>query len=275
MTSEQAYYNTGYKKSISDTHAIRTVENSVEYITNVLQPDFKVLDVGCGPGSITIDIAKNYLSQGGSVIGIEPTPEVIDTANNLKQSIAADVDNVSFQIGSIYKLPFDDNTFDLVHAHQVVVHLEDPVKALKELARVTKPGKYVTVKDGDLDSILIYPPKYDVLKEYQSKGALNRGSTDLKAGRKLLSRAIEAGYKPSNITTTTSTLSFAGQKETKKTWGDLLIKRVETGGEVFVVDDEKKNEEAKQEVIKVLQEWRDDETSVWSAINFEITYKKA
>lgn len=274
MPSEQAYYNKGYKKSISDTHAIRNVENSVKYITNVLEPDFKVLDVGCGPGSITIDIAKNYLTKGGSIIGVEPTKEIIDTANKLQQSVAADVDNISFQIGSIYNLPFKDNTFDLVHAHQVIVHLEDPIKALKELARVAKPGKFVAVKDGDMDSMLFDPPKYEVLREYNITSALNRGSTDLKAGRKLFRRAIEAGYKPTNINTSASTMLFTGLEKTKQVWGELLIKRVQGGGEVLVVDDEKKNEEVKQDIVKMLQEWKDDETSLWSAINFEITYKK-
>lgn len=274
MSSEQAYYNKGYKKSVSDTHAIRTVENSVKFITNVLEPDFKVLDVGCGPGSITIDLAKNYLTKGGSVIGVEPTEDVIKAANSLKQSSGADVDNVSFKIGSIYNLPFEDNTFDLVYAHQVVVHLADPIKALKELARITKPGKFVAIKDGDMDSIIIDPPKYDILREYNIASALNRGSTDIKAGRKLFRRAIEAGYRPSNISTTTSTFLYTGLNKDKQVWGDLLVKRVQGGGDTIVADDEKKNEDAKQKAIDKIKEWRDDETSLWSAVNFEIIYKK-
>ncbi|KAG5417750.1 hypothetical protein I9W82_005386 [Candida metapsilosis] len=274
MSSEQAYYSKGYKKSVSDTHAIRTVENSVKFITNVLEPDFKVLDVGCGPGSITIDLAKNYLTKGGSVIGVEPTEDVINAANSLKQSSGADVDNVSFKIGSIYNLPFEDNTFDLVYAHQVVVHLADPIKALKELARITKPGKFVAIKDGDMDSIIIDPPKYDILREYNIASALNRGSTDIKAGRKLFRRAIEAGYRPSNITTTTSTMLRTGLNKDKQVWGDLLVKRVQGGGDTIVADDEKKNEDAKQKAIEKIKEWRDDETSLWSAVNFEIIYKK-
>ena len=104
--------------------------------------------------------------------------------------------------------------------------------------------------------------------------AKNRGSTDVKSGRKLLRRAIEAGYKSSNITTSSSTMLFTGVEKEKRVWGELLIKRVEGGGEVLVADDEKKNEELKQEVVKTLKEWKDDETSLWSAVNFEITYKK-
>ncbi|KAI5949111.1 hypothetical protein KGF57_004941 [Candida theae] len=274
MSSEQAYYNKGYKKSISDTHAIRTVDNSVKFITSVLQPDFHVLDVGSGPGSITIDLAKNYLTSGGSVIGVEPTKEIIETANNLKKATEPQLDNVKFQEGSIYNLPFKDNTFDLVYAHQVIVHLQDPIKALKELARVTKPGRFVAVKDGDLESFIMDPPKYEKLKDFHLKSALNRGSTDVRAGRKLFRRAVEAGYDPSNITTTASNMLFKGNDKTKQVWGELLIKRVENGGETFVANDEKKDEEAKQEVIKLLKEWKNDETSLWSAVNFEIIYKK-
>ncbi|CCG23312.1 methyltransferase [Candida orthopsilosis Co 90-125] len=275
MSNDQAYYGRGFKKSIADTHSWRTVDNSSKFITPVLKPDFKVLDVGSGPGSITIDLAKNYLTSGGSVIGVEPTQELIDTANNLKESTEPSLDNVNFQLGSIYELPFEDNTFDLVHSHQVVIHLQDPVKGLKELARVTKPGGYVAVKDADLDSIITSPEKYAILKEYYVQKAKNAISTDIKAGRTLREKAIKAGYEPENITTTQSYWLLADDHERKKQWAELAINRIKTGGEILFTKDVKKNEEMCNEAIEKWHEWIDDETSLFDISHFEIIYKKA
>lgn len=274
MNTDQAYYGRGFKKSISDTHSWRTVDNSSKFITSVLQPNFKVLDVGSGPGSITLDLAKNYLTKGGSVIGVEPTQELIDTANKLKESTEPQLDNVKFQLGSIYELPFEDNTFDLVHSHQVVIHLQDPIKGLQELARVTKPGGYVAVKDADLDSIITSPEKYTILKEYYVQKAKNATSTDRKAGRRLREKAIKAGYKPENISTSQSYWLLADDHARKKQWAELAINRIKNGGEILFPTDAKKNEEMCNEAIAKWHEWVDDETSLFNISHFEIIYKK-
>ena len=152
MVQDQSYYKNGFNKAISDTHASRTVSNSAGFVIPILEPNHKLLDVGCGPGSITLDFA-NYV-EGGEIIGVEPTEELIDLANENKAKLAAQgkkVDNVKFQIGSIYQLPFEDNSFDVVYAHQVVIHLEDPTAGLKELKRVTKPNGFVSVSYTHLD----------------------------------------------------------------------------------------------------------------------------
>ncbi|KAL6454367.1 SPAC1B3.06c Uncharacterized methyltransferase C1B3.06c [Candida maltosa Xu316] len=264
MSTEQAYYN---------THAWRTVENSAKYLIPVLKPDFKVLDVGSGPGTITIDFAKNYLPQG-SIIGVEPTQELIDIANENKAKSAPDLENVSFQYGSIYKLPFEDNSFDLVHAHQVVIHLQDPVKALKELQRVTKPGGYVCVRDADLESSIAYPEKFEALSRYYTLKAKNAVSTDIKAGRKLRGRAIEAGYTPENITTTFSSWFVADDSKIKKAWAEATTKRIKSGTEVADPNDPVKNDEINNEAIRLWNEWKDDESSVFTLVHFEIIYKK-
>ncbi|KAI5958871.1 hypothetical protein KGF57_002305 [Candida theae] len=274
MANEQAYYSKGYKKAVSDTHAWRTVDNSTKFITTVLKPNFHVLDVGCGPGSITIDLAKNYLTSGGSVIGVEPTSELIDTANNLKETTEPQLDNIKFQIGSVYELPFEDNTFDLVYAHQVVIHLQDPIKGLKELARVAKPGGFVAVKDADLESIIASPEKYKSLSDFFIAKAKNAVSTDVRAGRTLREKAIRAGYKPGNITTTKSYWLLADDLDAKKKWVELTVNRIKNGGEVIYPNDAKKNEEVCKETIAKWEEWLEDEESLYNISHFEIVYKK-
>ncbi|CCG23311.1 hypothetical protein CORT_0D04710 [Candida orthopsilosis Co 90-125] len=274
MTNDQVYYSKGFKKSVSDTHAWRTVDNSTKFITTVLKPDFKVLDVGCGPGSITVDLAKNYLNENGSVVGVEPTQELIDTANEYKNTVAPSLNNVKFQAGSIYELPFDDNSFDLVFAHQVIIHLQDPVKGLQELARVAKPDGYVAVKDADLESIIASPEKYQLLRDYFVEKAKNAISTDTKAGRTLREKAIKAGYKSDQITTSKSYWLLADDINSKKQWVELTNNRIKNGGEVIYPNDERKNEEISNQIISTWEEWLKDEASLFNISHFEIVYKK-
>ncbi|KAG7661100.1 uncharacterized protein J8A68_005391 [[Candida] subhashii] len=276
MAVEQAYYSKGFQKSIADTHSWRNVENSAKFVLDVLKPNFKCLDVGCGPGSITVDFA-NYLPEG-SIIGVEPTPELIDTANQYKlkyiETTGKKLDNVSFQDGSIYKLPFEDNTFDLVHAHQVVLHLQDPTSALIELRRVTKPGGFVCVKDADIDACLSAPKEYSRLGEYYKIKGRAAVSTDIFAGRNLRAKALKAGYETSKIKTSSSHWFVADNMEHKKLWSKAVIARIESGGERLYPDDEKKEEETKLEVINLWNKWKDDESSVLFLPSFEITYQK-
>jgi ubiquinone/menaquinone biosynthesis C-methylase UbiE len=123
-------------------HASRTAENSAAFVIPHLTPGVSVLDVGCGPGSITCDFAG--LVAPGKVTGLDRSPDVITHA----QELASDrgVENVEFVAGNIYDLDFEDDTFDVVHAHQVLQHLTDPVEALREMRRVAKPGGIVAVR---------------------------------------------------------------------------------------------------------------------------------
>lgn len=275
MTEEQAYYKKGFHKSVADTHAGRTVENSSKFTLSVLKPDFKVLDVGSGPGTITVDFAQRYLTKdGGSIIGIEPTQELIDQADAYKKEAAPELKNVKFQLGSVYKIPFDNDTFDLVHAHQVVVHLQDPILALQEMKRVTKPGGFVCVKDGDLESSIITPEKYEPLKQSRLLKAKNSNSTDIRGGRRLRERAIRAGYEPENIVSSLSYWLIGDTRASKQNWASLLKSREQHGGEVMYPNDKERDKLAREQNIELLDEWGKDVAALYAVTNFELIYKK-
>ena len=74
----------------------------------------------------------------GEVVGIDVEPGIV--AHARKQCAETDAANVTFQEESVYDLPYDDGSFDVVYAHQVLQHLTDPVTALNEIHRVVKPG---------------------------------------------------------------------------------------------------------------------------------------
>ncbi|KAJ5130044.1 uncharacterized protein N7515_006083 [Penicillium bovifimosum] len=137
-------YTTDHSASVLRTHSWRTVTNSAPYLLPHLKPDMKILDVGCGPGSITISLAK--LVPDGHVTGVEYVPDPLEGARALAQ--AEGVSNITFQEGNIHALPFEDNTFDVVHVHQVLQHIADPIHALSEMRRVAKEGGIVACRES-------------------------------------------------------------------------------------------------------------------------------
>ena len=113
----------------------------------------KILDVGYGPGTITADLAASV--PDGQVIGLEYAPDVLKQAQELADN--RDLKNIRFAPGDVHALDYADGTFDVVHAHQVLQHLQDPVRALREMRRVTKPNGIVAVRDSDLGTFAWYP----------------------------------------------------------------------------------------------------------------------
>src|SRR5215208_5865505 len=105
----------------------------------------KVLDVGCGSGSLTLT-AKRYAGRSGSVYGIDASPEMIDVARKKAKEMSTDV---VFDVALIEKLPFEDSTFDVVISRFVMHHLPDDLKqqALAEIFRVLKPGGTIFLAD--------------------------------------------------------------------------------------------------------------------------------
>src|SRR5689334_19039357 len=116
-------YTHGHHESVLRSHRWRTVENSAAYLAPFLVPGATVLDVGCGPGTITADIAQRVAP--APVVGIDQSADIIATA----QQDAGDIENLTFTTGDVYALEYEDATFDVVHSHQVLKHLVDPVAA--------------------------------------------------------------------------------------------------------------------------------------------------
>ena len=141
MSGDLPAYVHGHDASVLRSHGSRTVANSAQYLVPHLTAGLRILDVGCGPGSLTADLAAHCPQ--GSVTGIDASAEVIAVA------AAAHGDVAEFLTGDIVALDFPDDHFDVVHAHQVLQHLRDPVAALTEIRRVTKPGGIVAARDAD------------------------------------------------------------------------------------------------------------------------------
>lgn len=214
-------YTHGHHESVLRSHRWRTAENSAGYLLGLLRPGLRLLDVGCGPGTITADLAA-LVAPGGRVTACDTAADVLRTAAALAGERG--LDNVEFTVADVHRLDFPDDTFDVVHAHQVLQHVADPVRALREMRRVCVPGGIVAVRDGDYHAFSWYPelPELDEwMTLYQRCARANGGEPD--AGRRLLSWARAAGF--TEITTTASTWCHADDAE-RAYWGGMWADRV-------------------------------------------------
>jgi SAM-dependent methyltransferase len=221
MTDErQAVYTHGHHESVLRSHRVRTAENSAAYLLPHLLPGMSLLDVGCGPGTITVDLAARIAP--GRVTAVELTDDALSLARAEAQR--QDRRNVEFVTSDVHALVFPDDTFDVVHAHQVLQHVADPVQALREMRRVCKPGGVVAARDADYAGFTWYPllPALDHwMTLYCAAARANGGEPD--AGRRLLSWAQHAGFD--DITPTGGLWCFAAP-ETRDWWGGMWADRI-------------------------------------------------
>jgi SAM-dependent methyltransferase len=214
---DNAIYTHGHHESVLRSHTWRTVENSAAYLAPHLEPGLHLLDVGCGPGTITVDLARRVAP--GQTIGIDAAPAVIEIAARDNGDTTA-----IFETGDVTDLRFDDATFDVVHAHQVLQHLADPVAALAEMGRVCKPGGLVAARDGDYGAFTWYPadPGLDRwLATYEAVSRANGGEPD--AGRRLAAWARRAGFR--EVTASASVWCFSEPRD-RLWWGELWAERI-------------------------------------------------
>ena len=220
---DEPAYTHGHHESVLRSHRWRTAENSAAYLLPYLQPGMRVLDVGCGPGTITLDLARRVAP--GSVVGIDPADDVVEAA--ARDATDQGVENVRFATGDIYALDVDgpfDRAFDLVHAHQVLQHVPDPVGALRAMRAACVPEGLVAARDSDYHAFTWYPADARLdrwLDLYQQVARADGGEPD--AGRMLGAWAHAAGF--SEVTNAASVWCFANQED-RAWWGGLWADRV-------------------------------------------------
>ena len=220
MRADRETYTHGHAASVLRSHASRTVADSAAYLIPYLRPGARVLDVGCGPGTITADLAARVAP--GPVLGIEPTPGPLADARARAAAVGAE--NAVFALGDVYALDHPDGAFDVVHAHQVLQHLGDPVAALREMLRVCAPEGIVAARDADYAAMTWYPadPRLDRwLAVYRAVAHGNGAEPD--AGRRLLGWANAAGA--GEVTASASVWCYA-TPESRAWWGGMWADRV-------------------------------------------------
>ncbi|MFJ6548841.1 class I SAM-dependent methyltransferase [Microbacterium sp. NPDC091676] len=246
-----ASYTHGHHESVLRSHSVRDIANSAAYLRPHLTAQTRLLDVGAGPGSITVDFA-------GEVAHVTAT-EIDDAALSLSRDLAAarGVANIAFSVEDVHALSFADDSFDVVHAHQVLQHVADPVQALREMRRVAKPGGLIAARDADYAGFLWFPvlPELDRwLALYRAAARANGGEPD--AGRRLLAWARAAGF--ADVTATASTWCYATPSE-RAWWGGMWADRIlESALARQLVDQEMASAADLQEISDAWKRWADD-----------------
>ncbi|WP_030763631.1 methyltransferase domain-containing protein [Streptomyces sp. NRRL F-2664] len=221
---ETAVYTHGHHESVLRSHRWRTAENSAAYLLGELRPGAAVLDVGCGPGTITADLAER-VAPGGRVTGVDAAEDVLAQARAHAQQRGLG-GAVSFAVADVHALDFPYDSFDVVHAHQVLQHVGDPVRALREMRRVCRPGGVVAARDADYAAMTWYPatPGLDTwLDLYRRVARANGGEPD--AGRHLRAWARQAGF--TDVTSSATAWCFAAPEETAW-WSSLWADRTQS-----------------------------------------------
>ena len=217
MTGSERYTH-GYHDVIVGSYRRRTAEICAAFLLPRLRPDAEVLDMGCGPGTITLGLARRV----GRVVGLDASEAMVEQARG--RAAGSGVTNASFEVGSAYELPYDDASFDVVYAHQVMQHLGDPVRALREAHRVLRTGGLVAVRDSDYETMIHAPvePAIERWRElYHQVAAGNGGNAN--AGRFLLGWVRAAGFVDPVVTTSTTTHA---EPEARQSWGGMWAVRI-------------------------------------------------
>jgi SAM-dependent methyltransferase len=213
-------YLHGHHDSVLRSHRWRTAENSAGYLIARLPSAPDILDVGCGPGTITADLAA--LAAPGRVVGVDAAGDVLAEAR--EAAAGRGVSNVGFEVGDVYRLSFVDGSFDVVHAHQLLQHLSDPVAALAEMRRVCRPGGVVAARDSDYGG-MIWHPDNDELAEwlalYRRVASGIGGEPD--AGRRLLAWARKSGF--AQVEASASAWCYTDQED-RSWWGGAWADRL-------------------------------------------------
>lgn len=171
--------------------AARSLESHAAFVMPLLDRGLEVLDAGCGPGTITQGIAESVLP--GHVTGIDRDPNQIARASRLAEGL--ELTNARFLTGSVYELPFERDSFDLVFSHALLEHLAAPETAIQEFRRVMRPGGLIALCSPDWNEFRIScatPEAAAAIDSYRELQETNGGDTG--AGGRLADWLGECGF---------------------------------------------------------------------------------
>ena len=214
-----ARYTHGHHASVLAAHRWRTIDNSAAYLSPHLIAGRSLLDVGCGPGTITAEFAERLAP--GRVVGLDAAADAIAAA----RSHAVEVGSAAtFVQGDAYALPFDDGAFDITHTHQTLQHVGDPVAMLRELARVTAPGGTIAAREVDYAATSWFPLLPGLAQWLDLYLRVHRGNGgEPNAGRHLKAWAHDAGL---SAVETSATVWLFSDEADRAWWGGAWAERV-------------------------------------------------
>ncbi|KAK4466301.1 S-adenosyl-L-methionine-dependent methyltransferase [Cladorrhinum samala] len=224
---EQQNYHIGYKEDTLKAFELRNATTCLGYLLPTLEslpPTFTLLDVGCGPGSITFDLARRFPK--AKIIGLDLGKEVVER-NNANIPTYAPGTGIEFRAGNVLEpesfLSPEERSgyFDVVHEHATLICIPNNIQVLrtmKELAR--QDGGIVACREGDTHSQILWPPCPESAELQERIYEMN--GLDTQTGRKLLAKALEVGFRRDQITASASVLSNITAPERELYAGSMI-----------------------------------------------------
>ena len=258
-------YTHGYGAAVLGSHRARTAQNSAAHLLPHLRPGQRLLDVGSGAGTITADLARIVGPADVVALEVGEEPAALTRAELARQGL----EEVRVLVGDAQAMPLGDASFDVVHAHQVLQHLPDPVRAFAEMRRVTRPGGLVAVRDSDYEGFRWWPevPGLDRwLELYLRATRANSGTPD--AGRRLLAWAREAGFR--DVTSSSSTWLHA-TPESRAAWAESWSGRITSAPLADQLEREGWADETERaQIAEAFHTWAQDPGGWFSLLHGEI-----
>jgi ubiquinone/menaquinone biosynthesis C-methylase UbiE len=215
-------YTHGHAPATLRQHGLRSAEEAAAFLLPELKPGMRLLDVGCGPGSITRGLAERLAP--GQVVGLDLSLDTLAAAR--ADAAARGLTNLRYEQGSVYELPFVDASFDVAFAHQVLQHLSDPGAALSEMLRVLQPAGLVAVREVDWGTVAYWPtdPWIDRFVEVHARTWAQNGG-EPRMGRKL--KGLFNAAQVTDLRITASEWCYTTPAETRQ-WGESYAERLLT-----------------------------------------------
>ncbi|KAK7185259.1 hypothetical protein DPSP01_000900 [Paraphaeosphaeria sporulosa] len=261
----------------STLHESRTATTSAPHLLPKLHslaesnPHLNLLDAGCGPGTISTSFAQ--LLPNGHVTGLDLNTAILPRAR--QNAAAAGVTNIDFVEGSVFTLPFADESFDVVFCHQVLIHLGQPWEALREMLRVAKKGGVVAAREGDYGSEVVWPgdPALGRFHELMA-GVMRAGGGTPEAGRQLLAWALKAGAERRRVEVSFGTSSYCTWNE-RRFCAQGLCEQLRGGGlRAKAMKFELGEDEDFEEMAKAWEEWAERDNSSLAMLQGQILIQK-
>ncbi len=201
-------YTMGYSEEFRQLLNRRSLETHAAHLLPHLKPGLRVLDFGCGPGTISVGLAR--VVDPGQVHGIDLEESQIDLAR--AAAAAGGHANATFHAGDVTALPFEDNSFDVAHCHAVLMHVPDTQATLAEVKRVLKPGGIIASREMIVASSFLEPVPPALTTAWATfAGLLAANGGHPAMGKELKSALLAAGF--SDIRATASFDAFGGDDD--------------------------------------------------------------
>ncbi len=209
------FYSFGYSPSAVATLQTRTAEFHAQFLLPRLTRQMKILDIGCGPGAITLGLARAVPE--GHVIGIDIEPSQIEIGTATARQLG--LDNCDFRVASVFELPFDDAWFDVVYGHTILMQFREIQPVLREIYRVLKPGGLIAFREIDIGACLAYPEnsaQARVMGMLRESIQRNGGFPDI--GRHMPALYTEAGFNVISANAVYDPQGDLSQRDGKYQW---------------------------------------------------------